>query len=265
MKAAGIELSSIRAIFLTHHHLDHIGGLAPLLVNRWVQMRPDVIAVIGPSGTERSASDLAAAFGPTERAPVFVGANVLRSLASSFRARDLSAELEAPALVYEDGLVRVFAVLNDHYHYPAGSEAARLSRSYGYRVEAGGKSIVFTGDTGPSPRLLALAKGADILVSEVMDREAIARDLSASGFSGPTLAGLLRHMDANHLTPRQVGELAGGAGVKAVVLSHLVPGRDGETGVQGYLSGLSTHFTGPVRVANDLDRFDPARFGRDGE
>ena len=56
-------------------------------------------------------------------------------------------------------------------------------------------------------------------------------------------------------TRAQIGRLAAAAGVKSVVLTHLVPGADRETGTSQYANGVKERFKGPVIVANDLDRF----------
>lgn len=254
LKAAGIELAAVRAVFLTHHHLDHVGGLGPLIANRWVQMRHAPLPVIGPPGTAAMVSGLLHAYRPVELAPVAIGPKT-PAMATTVETRDLPAEIDEGRLIYQDGAVRVLAIVNDHYHFPPGSESARTARSYAYRIETAGRSIVLTGDTGPSKRVEALAKEADLLVSEVMDRDAIARDLAASGFSGPALDGFMKHMDVNHVTPAQVGEMAARAGVKALVISHLVPGRDSDANDEGYVRGLAGRFSGPSVVAKDLDRF----------
>src|SRR3546814_9055168 len=68
-------------------------------------------------------------------------------------------------LVYSDGRVKVFAAENTHYQtFNAGRD-----KSFSYRFETPGRVIVFSGDTGPSEALTELARGADILVSEVID------------------------------------------------------------------------------------------------
>lgn len=51
----------------------------------------------------------------------------------------------------------------------ACSRPARLSHSYSYRIEARGRAFVYTGDTGPLEAVTRLAKGADMLISEVVD------------------------------------------------------------------------------------------------
>ena len=77
----------------------------------------------------------------------------------------------------------------------------------------------------------------------------------ASVTRSPRRIELIEHLRKDHLTPPQVGELAASAGVKEVILHHLVPGFDDETDLSVYTKGIDQHFKGPVRVARDLDRF----------
>lgn len=258
MAAAGLPLGEVRAVFLSHHHLDHVGGLGPILLNRWiVGLAP--IPVFGPPGTAEMTRGIVIAAQPTERAPLAIGGGPVRPIAATVTATDLPARLAAPREVYRDANIRVLAVTVDHYHEADGRVSAAAS-SYAYRIEAGQieanrRVFVFSGDTGPSASLEVLAKGADILISEVMDRPAIAAALGRMALPAPARAAFLLHMDLDHLTPPQVGAIARRAGVKSVVLTHLVPGRDEETGTAGYTAGIAREFTGPVTVARDGDRF----------
>jgi ribonuclease BN (tRNA processing enzyme) len=252
LKAAGLAEARLRAVFLTHHHVDHVGGLAPLIVNRWIVGARTPLPVIGPAGTAEMLQGLAAAARPIERSPLAIGA-AKPGVAEAAVARDLAA-MPVAAEIYRDDRIRVAAIEVDHYH-EADGRRSDAARAYAYRVEGGGRTIVFTGDTGPSPGLVALARGADLLVSEVMDRAAIAAALDRMALPADARAGFLRHMDLDHLTPAQVGRLAKDAGVAAVVLTHLVPGRDEETSTAGYTDGLSDIFKGRVTVAEDGDRF----------
>jgi ribonuclease BN (tRNA processing enzyme) len=255
MRAAGLSIANLRAIFISHHHVDHNAGLGPTLAARWLFNSYRPLPVIGPPGTQAMTARLAEAYQPVALAPITIGGPPKPAIAATFAARDLAPEMDQPSLVYEDENIRVLAVTNEHYHYPPG-EAARFSRSYSYRIEAGGRSIVYTGDTGWSDNVVRLAQGADLLVSEVIDMAAMEAVLGrAPDLPAAALGPMLAHMVQDHLTPDQVGRLAAAAHVGRVVLTHLAPGNDAEPDTRGYVTGISAHYRGPVTVANDLDRF----------
>jgi len=254
--AAGLPLGRVKALFLSHHHLDHNGGLAPLLVTRWLLNNHSPVPVIGPPATERMVAGIAEAYRPTELAPITIGGPPTPPILATAAAKDMPAELDIPQVVYQDAKIRVLAVGADHYHYAPGSPEAKASRSYAFRIEAGGRSFVFTGDTGPSRRVEALANGADVLVTEVIDLAATERALRAATDLPPSaIPGMLAHMQEDHLTPEQIDQFAARTGVKTVVLTHFSPGLDGERDLSGYTRGLGAAFKGSVKLARDLDRF----------
>jgi ribonuclease BN (tRNA processing enzyme) len=80
--------------------------------------------------------------------------------------------------------------------------------AYSIGVEAGGRRLVYTGDTNLNPALVPFAQGADVLLA---DAGLLERDWSAS---------------ASHLSARKCAELAAAAGVKALILTHLSPRYD---------------------------------------
>ncbi|HTU12092.1 MAG TPA: MBL fold metallo-hydrolase [Allosphingosinicella sp.] len=255
LRGANLSPANLRAIFISHHHMDHNAGLGPLLASRWLFNAYRPLPVIGPPGTRDMLANLAEAYRPVELAPITIGGPAKPTIAATIAARDLAADLNAPTLVYEDEHIRVLAVTNGHYNFPPG-EAARFSRSYAFRIEAGGRSIVYTGDTGWSDNLVRLAQGADLLVTEVIDVRAMEAVLRrASDLPAAALGPMLAHMAQDHLTPDQIGRLAARARVERVVLTHLAPGMDEEPDTRGYTTGISAHYRGPVTVANDLDRF----------
>src|SRR3546814_6539728 len=89
--------------------------------------------------------------------------------------------------LFRSGSVKVFAAENTHYQtFNAGRD-----KSFSYRFETPGRVIVFSGDTGPSEALTELARGADILVSEVIDTEDAVRMRSEEHTS--ELQSLLRN------------------------------------------------------------------------
>jgi ribonuclease BN (tRNA processing enzyme) len=254
LAAANIPLGNVRAVFLSHHHIDHIGGLAPFLLTRWLVASREPLPVIGPPGTVTLVKGIAQAFHNVELAPITIGAARMPPIVSSTKPEDLPASTPEPVDVYKDANIHVSAITNDHYHYEPGSEEARLSRSYSFRIEAGGRVFVYTGDTGLSVNLQRLAHDADVLVSEVIDLNAMGRATRGSGpasQNGPLMA----HLQQDHLTPAQVGRLAATAHVKSVVLTHIVPGADDETTTSQYTDGVKQQFAGSVTAARDLDRF----------
>jgi ribonuclease BN (tRNA processing enzyme) len=127
-------------------------------------------------------------------------------------------------------------------------------RAYAFRIEAAGRTFVYTGDTGPTENLDKLAKGADVLVSEVIDLQAAAA-MARKTLPPEAVAPLIPHLRQDHLTPEQVGQVAGRADVREVVVTHLSPGLDSEKDVSGYTQGIAPAFKGKVVVAADLDRF----------
>jgi ribonuclease BN (tRNA processing enzyme) len=254
--AAGLRLRDVRAIFVSHHHVDHNGDLAPVLVTRWLLNSHDPVPVIGPPGTKAMVEQVAAAFRPTELAPITIGGPKKPAIVSSTDASDLARTMDEPTLIYEDDVLRVLAITNAHYHFPPDSEESRFARSYSFRIETPGRTFVYTGDTGPSDHVVALARNADVLVSEVIDLAAMERVLQQAADIPPAALGpMIAHMEQNHLTPAEVGHLAARAQVKQVVLTHLSPGMDAESDTDGYVAGIDEHYQGPVSVARDLDRF----------
>lgn len=254
LRLAGIDIARVKGVFLSHHHIDHVGGLWPLLVSRWVQGHHDPLPVFGPPGTVEMVDALIAAAKHVERVPVTLGVT-LPTVASTVRPVDMARDPTAPTPIFDSGGVRVVSALVDHYHFPAGSASAREARSYAFRIEASGVAIVYSGDTGPSEGLVTLADKADLLVSEVTDLPAIRASLEQSAAGPAFLEGVMKHLASSHLSPRQVGEAATRAGVGAVVLTHLVPGLDSDPNDLGYVIGLAETFRGPVVVARDGQRF----------
>ncbi|KRB82311.1 hypothetical protein ASE00_09520 [Sphingomonas sp. Root710] len=254
---AGYQPFDIKSVFLTHLHMDHVNGLAPLLAFNWVSRRNNHIAIFGPPGT-KAIVDAGIAysavpeaifelqFPPAPKMPDLVKANELGAIGAD----------GPPATIYQDDKIRVSAVENSHYstiHLP--QRAYGEDRSYSYRFDTPDLSIVFTGDTGASEAVTRLAKGADILVTEVIDLDKQLSLLRAFGVPDEQLGPLIDHMKIEHITPEQIGAMATAAGVKKVILTHVVPGADEEADLTPYVMGVKKYYKGPVILGRDLDKF----------
>jgi ribonuclease BN (tRNA processing enzyme) len=256
MLAAGVQLRNVRAIFISHHHIDHDAGLGQLIASRWMFNSYRPLPIVGPPGTVDMVKHLVASNAPVELAPIGAGGNPKPPMSSTVAPVDMATTMDAPVEVYRDDNIRVLAVTNTHYHFAPGSAQARLARSYAFRVETPGRTFVYTGDTGPSAHVERLAQGADVLVAEVIDLGKVEAALRRSpDLPASMLPSMMRHMEEDHLTPSEIGKLAAKAKVKEVVLTHLSPGDDSEEDLSGYTAGIKPEFQGDVRLSKDLDRF----------
>jgi len=148
-------------------------------------------------------------------------------------------ELVEGGLVFEDENVRVRATLVDH---------PPVVPAFGYRLDAADRSIVISGDTKPSESLIALARGADVLVHETLYPAAI--DRLVLGVSNATT--LKQSILSHHTNAEDAGRVAQAAGVKTLVLSHLIPPEDPEVTDQMWIDAASAHFGGTIIVGKDL-------------
>jgi ribonuclease BN (tRNA processing enzyme) len=248
---AGHDFRKVGKIFITHPHSDHTAGLATLLVSAWEYQRREPIDIYG-GGVEALVKGAIAYLTPNAEIRWAEGKKA--SMADLFHGHDVGA-----GLVYQDANVKVTAVENTHFNFPPGSPPDGKYKSFSYRFETPGRVVVFTGDTGPSEALTELAKGADVLVTEVTEVEEVIEVLKRSGTwqvrTPDEQAGWIRHMKEEHVTPEDIGKMATKAGVKSVVLTHLSPTVDPEDDYKRYADGVKKVYSGPVAVARDLSKF----------
>jgi ribonuclease BN (tRNA processing enzyme) len=110
-----------------------------------------------------------------------------------------------------------------------------------YRFEAGGHSIVISGDTTYSDRLIELARGTDVLVldsgASIMRQGANRRPGSAG-----------QHNEA-HATLQEVCTMAQQSGAKKLVLTHIRPGKVDEAET---IKTIGEGYHGQVLIGHDL-------------
>jgi ribonuclease BN (tRNA processing enzyme) len=98
----------------------------------------------------------------------------------------------------------------------------------GFRISAAGRSLVFTGDCGPSDELIGLAAGADVLLAEASYAETVPAEI---------IGALSSALD--------VGGEARTAGVQRLILTHLMP----RTNEAEAIAAAASSFAGPISVA----------------
>jgi ribonuclease BN (tRNA processing enzyme) len=249
---AGANFRTIDNIFITHNHSDHTAGLATLLDVQWEYAKRQPTQVYGPPGTARLVKAALEYFAVNAEIRSTEGkTNPISKMAVG---HDVGT-----GQIFKDANITVTAVENTHFNIPESSPYHGKHKSYSYRFQTPDKVIVFTGDTGPSEAVTELAKGADVLVSEVLSAEEIKQRRIKAGdwqkLSAAEQTAFMKHLTDEHVTPEQVGKMATKAGVKMVVLTHLAfSGKDGDD-YQRYVEEAGKEFDGKIVVAKDLMRF----------
>jgi ribonuclease Z len=216
----GIPLGKIEAVLLTHFHSDHIDGMGPLMMNRWV------------AGTNNSPLPVYGAVGVEQ---VVAGFNTAYKIDNGYRITHHTAAIAPPngaggiampfalpeegkgdtVIVMEKDGLKITAFRVDH---------GPVKPAVGYRFDYKGRSIVISGDTKKSASLIAASKGADLLVHEALQPKLVkmmTARLDAKGMKN--MAQITRDILNYHTSPEDAAESAKQAGVKKLVLSHIVP------------------------------------------
>ena len=233
MVLAGVKLDTIRSIFITHQHSDHNADYGNLLWLSWAATLASRVDAYGPPPLEKMTR-------------LFLEMNdgdIKTRMADEGRPslKDMIAvhEIGGAGIVMRDANVTVTAALVDH---------PPVSPAFAYRFDCPDRSIVISGDTRPSPNLVRLAQGADILVHEVMYLPALEQVIG----SEPNAKSLREHLLASHSTTEQVGRIATEAGVKTLVLSHFVPGGMPVIPDKVWFDAVRPYFSGTLVIGRDL-------------
>lgn len=249
---AGQSLRAAKVLFISHLHFDHTGGIAALIGLRYQTNAPGKLLIYGPPGTRAMVGGIIASMKPAAEAGYGLPGEPMVDPADTVIVHELTAE-EAVTI---NG-VTIRAVQNSHYTFLPGSAQDLASKSYSYRFDLPGRSIVYTGDTGPSAAVERLGMGADMLISELIDVDATVSTVQrmAPEQTRPQLDAMRRHLTEHHLSPEQVGDMAARMRVKRVVVTHLA----GPTGMSvitsGYAQTIASRSGVPVSIATDLDRY----------
>jgi ribonuclease BN (tRNA processing enzyme) len=230
---AGVPLNSVRNVFITHHHSDHVLELGPLVYNGWVTGLRSRVDVYGPPGTSKMMEDFLSSM------RLDVETRITDEGRPDLRTLIFPHEFERAGVVLQNDDVKVSAARVRH---------PPIEQAYAFRFETKTHSIVISGDTTYAPELAEFAKGADVLVHEIMHPAGLERLLKRV----PNAAALRAHLIASHTVPEDVGRVAAAAGVKTLVLTHFVPGDDPSIGDEAWTEGIKQHYGGRIVVGKDL-------------
>lgn len=238
MALAGLDLRRLRHAFVTHHHSDHVADLVTLPLLAWASGNDSEVTLHGPpplreavaAGLRACAFDVGVRSADEGRRP----------LGELLRAH----EMAEPGLAFQDERVTVTCVRVDH---------PPIRDAFAYRFDALGASIVISGDTAPSEALVGLARGADVLVHEVL----LASEAEIASWLGEEASHpLVQHVARSHSHYERIGDIARRAGVRKLVLSHFVPG-DADVDEARVAAAIRRDFGGEIVFGRDLLEIAP--------
>ena len=229
LAAANLPTNGVTAAFITHLHSDHVLGLPDLIFTSWVYGRSRPFPVYGPPGLARMTHHFYAAFAEDitirteglERAP-----------RDGYR---VDVHEIRPGVVYDRDGVRVTAFKVAHGEW---------RNAFGYRFDTPDRSIVLSGDTSPSEELVKMATGVDVLIHEVQPS-------NIKSIPGRPDWDFATYVSRYHTTAVQLGQIAARAKPKLLIVYHNARRAPSSE----ILADIRRSFTGPVVIADDLQRF----------
>lgn len=217
----GLPLDRVAGVFISHFHSDHIGELGELNLQTWVAGRKAPMAVYGGPGIEQVVAGFNTAYAQDD---VYRIAHHTPQILPPATARMVAHPVAMPAtgprtaVVYDDGQMKVTAIETNH---------APVNPAYAYRFDYKGRSVVVTGDTTTDPRLIAGARGADMLFSEALNRNMVrAMEKGARDAGRDRISHIMADIQDYHIAPEEAADVANKAGVQLLVLYHLIPAPD---------------------------------------
>ena len=232
MTEMGIRPPDFGNVFITHHHSDHNADYASLVSLAWILGLRTPMRVAGPPPMLRiHAAALAL---QREDIDIRIKATGREPIEKSFQV----SEITQPGLVFEDERVKVRAARVEHVPFEL---------ALGFRFDTKETSVAFSGDTSASQSVVELARGAHTLVHEAMYLPGIDAMLAKRPYVPPFLRNFLVN---GHTSAEDAGRIAAQAGVKRLVLTHLLPG-DEPIPDEVWRSEAAKHFAGEIIVARD--------------
>jgi ribonuclease Z len=204
-------------VLLTHFHSDHIAGLPDVMLNTWAAGRHVPLRIWGGPGVDTVADGFHTAMSLDDGyRQAHHGTELLPTSGAEVTPKPIviPAGSDSTLVLDEDG-VRITAFRVEH---------TPVEPAYGYRVDYGGRAVVVSGDTAPTPTIVAAAKGADVLIHEALAPHMIATIVAELDAAGDhQRARIMKDVPSYHTGVVDAAREANEARVPLLVLSHLVP------------------------------------------
>ncbi|HKF21998.1 MAG TPA: MBL fold metallo-hydrolase [Candidatus Angelobacter sp.] len=229
-KIDALRPANLKTAFVTHLHSDHTAGLSDLFLTPAVTGRGAPLELYGPPGLDDMARHIRAAYAKD----IAVRTNGLEH--GDLKAYQMNVHEIKPGVVYQDGNVKVTAFLVPHGSW---------DYAYGYRFDTADRSIVISGDTGPTESVAQACQGCDLMLHEVY---------SIRWFED-SKPDWQKYLSSFHTSTTQLAGIAAAGRPKQLVLYHQMFRAGDDVDAVLLEEMKKAGYKGAVASAHDLDVF----------
>jgi ribonuclease Z len=227
---AGLRLTDLVAVFVTHHHSDHVSDLPTLATTRWVAGAEDPLLVVAPSGPACRFAEMCLDAYDDQ---CFHGQSGGIGGRPSITVIGFEPS-SSVGVVWQHAGWTVRSALVDHHP---------VAPAVGYRIEVDDVAVAISGDTAVCDGVRALARDADALVHEAVLTARASPELLAWN------AGAV-----------SVGEMTSTVGTRMLVLTHLLPAPRDAADENAFATEVRAGgWSGALHVARDHLRLELGR------
>lgn len=235
-----VPYSEMTKLFITHLHMDHMGGIPHLYTFGPVGDRFTPLEIYGPSGTS---SDLGLEYA-IEGMKQYTNWNVISFKAALPESEGFDINVheldytQNPGIAYaENGVVIK--------HFPG---AHSIDGAINYRLEWNGLCVVIPTDTNPTTWDVENGKDCDLILHEVGPSPQI----YANNLDVPVAAAQMI-VDSSHTSPTAFGKIFSQTQPRLAVVTHTVENADT---IMPIIDAVRTYYDGPLAVASDMTVFN---------
>lgn len=222
-----LRVRNLKTVFITHLHSDHTLGLPDVIFSPWVLRRTEPVEMYGPRGLRDMVDYIEKAW----QKDIDVRINGLEQ--GNRTGYQVHVHEIEPGMIYQDKNVKVTAFLVPHGSW---------DQAFGYRFDTADRSVVLSGDTGPTDAVAKACHGCDVMLNEVY---------SEAGLLALHSEGQEKYFHAFHMSPREVAEEAAKAKPGLLVLYHQVYW--GATTADDVTAEVKKWYAGKAATGKDLE------------